>query len=900
MQTHDIRKRFLDHFIRAGHTEVPSASLILDDPNLLFVNAGMVPFKPYFLGDQTPVYDRATSVQKCVRTLDIEEVGITTRHNTFFQMAGNFSFGDYFKREAIQFAWTLLTNPIDEGGYGIDPTRLWPTVYLDDDEAETIWRDEIGVPAERIQRRGLKDNYWSMGVPGPCGPCSEIFYDRGPEYGVEGGPEVDEDRYIEIWNLVFMQNIRGEGGGKDNYEILGPLPKKNIDTGMGVERVACILQGVDNVYETDLCRPIIDLAAELTGRGYGAGNHDDDVRFRVIADHARTSVMLIGDGVVPSNDGRGYVLRRLLRRVVRSVRLLGAGNAVSGPDQRSASDPTMGRIVEAVIDLMSPSYPNLAEQRAHIVSVAVGEETSFAKTLAAGSKLFSEAADATKASGKSRISGDDAFALHDTYGFPIDLTLEMASEAGLDVDRDGFTELMAEQRRRAKADASSRKASHADQTVYREFLDRGPTVFTGFDELVSEARVLGLVSDGERVRSAVPGTELDVILDRSPLYAESGGQMADQGVITTSDGVRLSVKDVQKVGKQVWLHRVTVDEGEITEGADVLASVDATWRHGAKQGPSGTHLVGAALRQILGPTATQAGSLNRPGYLRFDFHAGSGLTDDQRAQIEQISNEAVEANFGVNTFETDLDKAKAMGAMALFGENYGDRVRVVEIGGPFSMELCGGTHVGSSAQVGPITLIGESSVGSGVRRVEAYVGMDSFRYLSRERALMAGLASSLKVPSEQVPDRVDQLVTKLRDAEKALEALKAEQARAAVSGLIDQAQTVGETLVVAGRVADGVDANGLRTLVTDLRGRVADRNAVVVLFSADGDKVPFAVGTTDAARAAGIKAGDVVKEIAPLVAGRGGGKPDLAQGSGTDAAGVDAALVRLRDVVGGR
>ncbi|MCF8588019.1 alanine--tRNA ligase [Gordonia liuliyuniae] len=919
MQTHDIRKRFLDHFIRAGHTEVPSASLILDDPNLLFVNAGMVPFKPYFLGDQTPPYERATSVQKCVRTLDIEEVGITTRHNTFFQMAGNFSFGDYFKREAITFAWTLLTDPVDDGGYGIDPTRLWPTVYLDDDEAERIWRDEIGVPAERIQRRGLKDNYWSMGVPGPCGPCSEIFYDRGPDYGVEGGPEADEDRYIEIWNLVFMENIRGEGGGKDDYEILGPLPKKNIDTGMGIERVACILQGVDNVYETDLCRPIIDLAAQLTGRGYGVGRHEDDVLFRVIADHARTSVMLIGDGVVPSNDGRGYVLRRLLRRVVRSVRLLGAGNEVSGPggggagnevsgpggggagnEVSGAGNASMGRITEAVIDLMSPSYPELARQREHIVAVAVGEEASFSRTLAAGSKLFSEAADATRASGRSQISGSDAFALHDTYGFPIELTLEMASEAGLQVDRDGFTELMAEQRSRAKADATSRKSSHADQTVYREFLDRGPTVFTGFDELVSEARVLGLVAGGERIRSASPGSELEVILDRSPLYAEAGGQTADQGVITTSDGVRLSVKDVQKVGKQVWLHRVVVDEGEITEGDEVLASVDAGWRHGATQGHSGTHLVGAALRQILGPTATQAGSLNRPGYLRFDFHSASGLTDEQRAQIEQISNEAVESNFQVNTFETDLDKAKAMGAMALFGENYGDRVRVVEIGGPFSMELCGGTHVGSSAQVGPITVIGESSVGSGVRRVEAYVGMDSFRYLSKERALMAGLASSLKVPSDQVPGRVEQLVARLRDAEKALDAARAEQARAAVTGLIDEAQTVGETLVVAGRVADGVDANGLRSLVTDLRGRVADRNAVVALFSADGDKVPFAVGTTDAARAAGIKAGDVVKEIAPLVAGRGGGKPDLAQGSGTDASGVDAALVRLRDVVGGR
>ncbi|NLG47488.1 alanine--tRNA ligase [Gordonia sp. (in: high G+C Gram-positive bacteria)] len=887
MQTHEIRKRFLDHFIRAGHTEVPSASLILDDPNLLFVNAGMVPFKPYFLGDQTPPYERATSVQKCVRTLDIEEVGITTRHNTFFQMAGNFSFGDYFKREAITFAWKLLTDSVADGGYGIDPTKLWPTVYLDDDEAEAIWRDEIGVPAERIQRRGMADNYWSMGVPGPCGPCSEIFYDRGPEYGVEGGPEADEDRYIEIWNLVFMENERGEGTSKDDYEILGPLPKKNIDTGMGIERVACLLQGVDNVYETDLMKPIIDLAAEITGRGYGVGNHEDDVRFRVIADHARTAAMLIGDGIVPANDGRGYVLRRLLRRVVRSIRLLGGQQA-------------MERIIAAVIDVMSPSYPELERQRAHIVSVSVAEETTFARTLAAGSKLFSEAADATKEAGRGSISGTDAFTLHDTYGFPIDLTLEMAAEAGLAVDRDGFAELMDEQRRRAKADASSRKSAHADNTVYREFLDRGATEFTGFTELVSEARVLGLVSGGERVRSAAPGTELELILDRSPLYAEAGGQMADQGSITTSDGVRLRVKDVQKVGKKVWLHQVVVDEGEIVEGDEVLASVDTAWRHGATQGHSGTHMVHAALRQVLGPTATQAGSLNRPGYLRFDFHAGTGLTEAQRTEIEQIANEAVEADYTVNTFETDLAKAKAMGAMALFGENYGDEVRVVEIGGPFSMELCGGTHVASSAQIGPITVIGESSVGSGTRRVEAYVGMDSFRYLSRERALMAGLAASLKVPSEDVPDRVEQLVLKLKEAEKTVDSLRAEQARAAVADLVDQGVPVGDTLVVAARIADGVDANGLRGLVTDLRGRIADRNAVVALFSATDGKVPFAIATTDVARGSGIKAGDLVREIAPLVSGRGGGKPDLAQGSGTDAAGIDAALGRLREVIGAR
>ncbi len=895
VQTHDIRKRFLDHFIKAGHLEVPSASLILDDPNLLFVNAGMVPFKPFFLGEQTPPSPRATSVQKCVRTLDIDEVGITTRHNTFFQMAGNFSFGDYFKREAIGFAWSLLTNSVADGGYGIDPQKLWPTVYLDDDEAESIWRDEIGVPAERIQRRGLKDNYWSMGVPGPCGPCSEIFYDRGPEYGVEGGPEADEDRYIEIWNLVFMQNVRGPGGGKEGYEILGPLPKKNIDTGMGIERVACLLQGVDNVYETDLLKPIIDLAAEVTGRSYGAGVHDDDVKFRVIADHTRTAAMLIGDGVLPGNDGRGYVLRRLLRRVVRSARLL-AGTG-SGP---TGADSAMGQFIGKAIDLMAPSYPELAEQREHILTVAEGEENSFGKTLEAGSKLFADAAAATKAASRSTLSGTDAFTLHDTYGFPIDLTLEMASEAGLKVDEAGFTELMNEQKARAKADATARKTGHADAGVYREFLDRGPTLFTGYDELVSEAKVLGLVSDGQRITSAAPGQELTVILDRTPLYAESGGQMADTGTITTGDGVKLSVTDVQRVGKSVWLHKVVVDEGEIAEGDEVLAAVDRSWRHGATQGHSGTHMVHAALRQVLGPGATQAGSLNRPGYLRFDFHSGKALSEAQRREIEEISNTAVEANYTVNTFETGLTEAKAMGALALFGENYGDQVRVVEIGGPFSMELCGGTHVASSAQIGPVTLIGESSVGSGVRRVEAYVGMDSFRYLSKERALLAGLASSLKVPSEEVPGRVEQLVTRLRDAEKQLERIRAEAARAAASGLLDTATTVGDTLLVQGTLA-GLDANGLRSVAGDLRGKVADRAAVVALFSQTGEgeetKVPFVIATTDAARAGGLKAGDIVKEIAPLVGGRGGGKPDLAQGSGTEPAGLDAAVRRIRELL---
>ncbi|GAA2049501.1 alanine--tRNA ligase [Williamsia deligens] len=889
MQTHEIRKRFLDHFVAAGHTEIPSASLVLDDPNLLFVNAGMVPFKPYFLGERTPESPRATSIQKCVRTLDIEEVGITTRHNTFFQMAGNFSFGDYFKREAIAFAWALLTNPVADGGFGIDPTRLWPTVYLDDDEAEAIWRDEMGVPSERIQRRGMKDNYWSMGVPGPCGPCSEIFYDRGPEYGVEGGPEADEDRYIEIWNLVFMQNERGEGTTKDDYPILGPLPRPNIDTGMGVERVATILQGVDNVYETDLLKPVIDTAERLTGRTYGAGGEDGhaaDVRFRVIADHARTAVMLISDDITPANDGRGYVLRRLLRRIVRSARLLGA------------EQPTMGDFVDTVIATMSPSYPVLAEKAASIRATAVAEEQAFLGTLAAGSRLFDDRATATREAGRTVINGTDAFTLHDTYGFPIDLTLEMAAEAGLSVDEQGFADLMREQRQRAKADAQEKKSGHADLSVFREFLDRGPTEFTGFDELVSDATVLGLVTGTTTVPVATAGATVDVILDRTPLYAESGGQTADVGSISTSAGARARVTDVQKVAKSVYRHRVTVEAGEFAVGDTVLASVDPQHRRGATQGHSGTHLVGAALRQVLGSGATQAGSLNRPGYLRFDFRANGPLDESQRAEVEDIANAAVESDHEVHTFETGLDEAKAMGAMALFGENYGDRVRVVEIGGPFSMELCGGTHVGSSAQVGPVTLIGESSNASGVRRVEAYVGLDSYRHLARERALLAAVSSTLKVPGEDVPDRVATLVERLRDAEKSLEKLKAEAARASASSVLDDAVRVGDTLVVAARLADGLTGGDLRSLATDLRGKLGGERGVVALFSVTDGKVPFAVAVTPAGRDAGLSAGAIVADVAPVVGGRGGGKPDLAQGSGTDPGGIDTAVTRVRRAAG--
>ena len=894
MQTHEIRKRFLDHFVKAGHTEVPSASVILDDPNLLFVNAGMVQFVPYFLGQRTPPYATATSIQKCIRTPDIDEVGITTRHNTFFQMAGNFSFGDYFKREAIALAWDLLTNSVSEGGYGLNPEKLWATVYLDDDEAAGLWQEVADLPADRIQRRGMADNYWSMGIPGPCGPSSEIYYDRGPEFGVDGGPIANEDRYLEVWNLVFMQNERGEGTSKEDYEILGPLPRKNIDTGMGVERIALVLQNVHNVYETDLLRPVIDLVAARAPRPYDVGNHEDDVRYRIIADHSRTAAILIGDGVSPGNDGRGYVLRRLLRRVIRSAKLLGLDDS---------DNPIVGDLMATVRDAMGPSYPELVSDFDRIHRIAVAEETAFNRTLASGSKLFDEVAGATKKSGAKVVSGSDAFTLHDTYGFPIELTLEMAAEAGLAVDKTGFHDLMLQQRQRAKADAAARKHAHADLTAYRELVDAGPTEFTGFDELTSEARILGIFVDGKRVPVVAHGDgigadRVELVLDRTPLYAESGGQIADAGTITgTGSGgsAKAAVTDVQKVAKSLHIHRVNVESGEFVEGDTVVAAVDAGWRKGATQGHSGTHMVHAALRQVLGPNAVQAGSLNRPGYLRFDFNWQGALTEDQRIQIEEVTNEAVQADFEVHTFLERLDKAKAMGAMALFGEAYPDQVRVVEIGGPFSLELCGGTHVHNSAQIGPVTILGESSIGSGVRRVEAYVGLDSFRHLAKERALMAGLASSLKVPSVEVPVRVANLVDRLKAAEKELERARLATARAAATNAAAGAERIGNVRVVVQRMSAGMTAADLRSLVGDIRGKLGSDPAVVALISeGDHSTVPYVVAANPAAQDLGISANELIKHLATAVDGRGGGKADLAQGSGKNPSGIDAALDAVR------
>ena len=886
MQTHDIVRRFTDHFVRAGHTSVPSASLILDDPTLLFVNAGMVQFKPYFLGEVPPPYPRATSIQKCVRTGDIDEVGKTTRHNTFFQMAGNFSFGDYFKAGAIEHAWNLVTGRQDAGGYGFDPDRLWVTVYQTDDEALRLWQEIAGLPVERIQRRSGLDNYWDMGVPGPGGPCSEIYYDRGPEHGAEGGPVADEDRYLEIWNLVFMQDVRGEQSPKYGHPPIGELPRKNIDTGMGVERVATLLQGVENVYETDLVRPVIGRAEELSGRRYGA-SHEDDVRFRVIADHARSGVLIVGDGVTPGNEGRGYVLRRLLRRIVRSARLLGV------------HEPVLGTFAEVVRDAMAPTYPELVSDFERISAVVRAEEEAFLATLTAGSRIFDTAVAETKQAGRTVLPGDRAFQLHDTFGFPIDLTLEMASEAGLQVDQDRFRALMEEQRTRAKADAAKHKVGHGDASIYRSVLDtHGSTTFLGYTELASEATVIGLLVGGAPVPAARAGEQVEVVLDRTPFYAEAGGQQADHGELRGAS-FTVRVDDVQSPVAGLRVHRGTVTAGEVSLDAAVVAEVDAVRRSAIARAHTGTHLVHAGVRNALGPSAAQAGSLNAPGRLRFDFTSPTGaVAPASLVEIEDEINSVLQENREVNWYETSMDEARRIGAMMLFGEKYGDRVRVVDMG-DYSRELCGGTHVGRTGEIGMIKVLSEASIGSGVRRVDALVGLDAFRYLSREHLLVSNLAEQLKSRPDDLPERVGQLVERLRTAERDLEKVRADAVLASAGTLAADAEDVGGTALVAAAAPAGVAGNDLRSLASDVRARLGSRPGVVALFSTDGGKVSFVVATTSAARDRGLAAGKLVGQFAAAVGGRGGGKPDLAQGGGTDPAGVPAAIEALRAALRG-
>ncbi|MBO0840792.1 MAG: alanine--tRNA ligase, partial [Sciscionella sp.] len=810
MQTHEIIKRFRQHFESAGHTYVPSASLILDDPNLLFVNAGMVPFKPYFLGDAPPPWPRATSFQKCVRTGDIEEVGKTTRHLTFFQMAGNFSFGDYFKEGAIEHAWSLVTGSVDDGGFGLDPERLWATVYDDDDEGYQLWREIAGLPAERIQRRGGEDNYWDMGVPGPSGPCSEIYYDRGPKYGREGGPIVDEDRYMEIWNLVFMQDVRGELSPKKGHPPIGSLPKRNIDTGMGVERVASVLQGVPNIYETDLVRNVITRAEELSGRRYGADD-GDDVRFRVIADHARSSVMLIGDGVTPGNEARGYVLRRLLRRIVRNMRLLGV------------DEPVLPEFATVVRDEMSASYPELVTDFGRIRDVVAAEEEAFARTLSAGTRIFDVAVSQTRDAGGTQLAGEQAFQLHDTYGFPIDLTLEMAAEQGLSVDEPGFRRLMAQQRQRAKDDAAARKTGHGDASAYRSVLDaHGGTEFVGYTELTAEAVVVGLVVGGAAVPVAGSGTDAEVVLDRTPFYAEGGGQQADIGRIDV-DGAVFDVHDVQAPVPGLFVHSGTVVSGEVSLGAQAFARVDVSRRAAIARSHSATHMVHAGVRKALGDKAAQAGSLNAPGRLRFDFTSpGGAVPPSVLADVEDEVNAVLLHDLDVRAEVMSMDAARKTGAVALFGEKYGDRVRVVTIG-DYSRELCGGTHVHRSGEIGLIKLLSEASIGSGVRRVEALVGLDAFRFLAREHVLVAELAEQFKARPEELPERIATTVQRLRSAEKELQQLRSAQLLSSAGTLADNAEDVDGVALVAAEVPGDVGGNDLRNLAGDVRNRLGSR-----------------------------------------------------------------------------
>lgn len=890
MLSQEISKRWIDFFASRGHTVVPSASLISNEPGAMFTIAGMVPFIPYFLGRETPPFSRATSVQKCIRTLDIEEVGKTARHGTFFQMAGNFSFGDYFKEQAIPFAYELLTTPQDKGGFGLDPERLWVTIYEGDDEAFDIWHNKVGFPAERIQRMGMKENYWSTGQPGPAGPDSEIFYDRGPAYGKEGGPAADDDRYIEIWNLVFMQYQRGEGIGKDDFEILGDLPKKNIDTGLGVERLAMLLQGVENFYETDQVRPVLDAASKLSGKKYHGSEsaedegYEDDVRMRVVADHIRSSLMLIADGVTPSNEGRGYILRRLMRRAIRAMRLLGV------------TEPCLPVLFPASRDAMKGAFPYVADDFERISRIAYAEEKAFLHTIETGTERLEEAVATAKKDGSNAVSGAEAFALHDTYGFPIDLTLEMAAEAGVKVDEKSFRELMAEQRHRAQADAKAKKGAFADLSELRKLVDERGSIFTGYTELRTETKLRAILVDGVSVPAAKAGDKIEVVLDETPFYAEAGGQAADTGVIT-GNGFIIDVQDVQQPVKGLSVHRAVVREGEVHTGADVVAQVDVQRRRDGEKAHSGTHIIHAALHQVLGNEATQRGSFNKEGYLRFDFAWGEGLSESAKREVEEVANLAIRDNHEVITREMPLAEAKALGAMSLFGEKYGDVVRVVEIGGEFSRELCGGTHVGSSAEIGSLTLLTEGSVGSGNRRVEALVGLDSFNHLAAERTLVNQLTGLMKVQSSaDLPEKINQTLAKLKAAEKELAQLRREKLQAEAGKLLENAQTIGSVRVLA-HDAGELDANGVRDLALDLRSRFGSEAAVVAVVGVANGRPVVLVATNEGAREAGVKAGALVRVAAGVLGGGGGGKDDVAQGGGQDASKIGAALDAVRDAI---
>lgn len=888
MESAEIRARWLrffesDNALGLKHTVVPSASLVANDPNLLLVNAGMVPFKPFFLGEVKPPYARATSVQKCVRTLDIDEVGKTTRHASFFQMCGNFSFGDYFKEGAILMAWELLTKPISQGGYGFPEEKLWVTVYLNDDEAADIWHKKVGVPKERIQRRGMADNFWSMGVAGPCGPCSEIYYDRGAAYGREGGPIADEDRYLEIWNLVFMQNIRADGGSKDDYPIIGELPAKNIDTGLGLERTAALLQGVENIYEIDTTMQILKKASELAGVTYGK-DPKSDISLRVVADHARTSMMLIGDGVLPGNEGRGYVLRRMMRRTIRNMRILGA------PDHNSDD------LVRAAIGAMSPQYPELLEKSERILAVTAAEEDSFLSTLKSGTLIFDMAGADAKSAKRSTLTGDTVFKLHDTFGFPFDLTLEMAAETGLSVDEEGFRRLMKEQKDRARADAKAKKSGHTDLSEYRKIVDaKGKTEFIGYQHSRGEAKVQAILVDGLIVQEVSEG-DVEIILDRTPFYAEGGGQLSDGGLMTLANGTRIEIEDVQSPVPGLFVHRGFITSGSLAVNQQLFAEIDQGRRKAISRAHTATHMVHKAFREALGESATQAGSENAPGRFRFDFPANGAVSPSVLSDVEARVNALLIENLEVTAEQMSQARAKEIGAMALFGEKYGEVVRVVSVG-DWARELCGGTHVHSSAELGVVKLLSEASIGAGIRRVEALVGADAFSFLAREHILLNSLTEIIKgARVEELPERISDLLSKMKVIERELESLKSAGALALVGELATKFENIGSLKVIVQQIAAGTSGDDLRRMALELRNR--EQGSVIALLSTAADRVVLVVAVSPDALTMGVKAGSLVKLGSGILGGGGGGKDDFAQGGGNDATKITSAIAELKAALG--
>ena len=862
MRSQEIRQAFIDFFVARDHEYRPSSSLIPVDPTLLVTNAGMVPFKPYFLGEEDPPWPRAVSVQKCVRTVDIDIIGSTQRHLSFFEMLGNFSFGDYFKEKAIPWSYELVTD-----GLGLDPDRLWFTVHETDDEAEEIWIETVGVPPDRVQRGG-RDNFWQMGIPGPCGPSSELFYDKGKEYGEPGGPiGGGEDRYVEIWNLVFMQNIQDEP-----YHVVGDLPAKNIDTGMGLDRIAAILQDVPSVFDIDTTREVLRTAERYTRLEYGA-SEGGDVSLRILADHGRAVTFLIGDGVVPSNDGRGYVLRRVLRRAVRHGWQYGGDGLV------------VPRLAAATIDALGDAYPDLVEKKDFILDVVTREEEKFRRTLQSGHQLLD-----TELEEGASLSGTAAFKLHDTYGFPIDLTREIASERGVEVDVAGFDVEMEAQRQRARA---AWKGSDNAETaeVYRELIDaHGLTDFVGYDFESSDGVVLSMVRQGETIARAEKGQEIEIFLDKTPFYAESGGQVGDSGVITTETGEAV-VQDTQHVIQGLHGHRAKVTRGELLAGQPVSAAIDSPRREGIRKSHTGTHVLHWAIRDVLGDHAGQAGSLVESGRLRFDFSHFSQVAPQELGEIESEINERLIANSPVSTTITTKEEAEEMGAIAFFGDKYGDIVRVVEVGN-FSTEFCGGTHTHSAGQVGPLMIVSESSIGSNLRRVEALTGMAAYDHLVSLRGSLSRTGELLRVAPDQVPQRIQQLLEKVGGLEAKLDAIASQRMGQLAEELAAASETVGEVELVVADVGE-VGGNELRQIALGVRDRLKG-SSLVVLGSVEGGKgALIGVATKDLVER-GLSAGELIADAAGQLGGGGSRDPELAQAGGPRGEQLGAALDTAR------